>query len=163
MAKVGGPLMSMNASGRFGEMVFDKRNFVRKFTAPSNPQTVAQMLQRNTMGDLQRVLKTLGPVLRAELKEALGYRWNSVVIGELLANGGAQLSAYNTEFTAFTGPQKTDWDTADTSTPVELVAGSPLYAASSAVYDIGVRIGFAFTLTQPAAANSATVGGEWTA
>lgn len=163
MAKVTGPLMSMNASGRFGAIVFDQRGFVREFRAPANPQTENQMLQRNKLGDIQRALKNLGPVIRAELKSQFGYRWNSLIIKELLGGGGAALTAYTAEFTAFTAPQKADWDTADASIPVELVAGLPLYAAASAVFDLAARLGATVTLTLPAAANAATVGGEWTA
>jgi hypothetical protein len=163
MAKVINPLLSGSASGQIGHMMtFDKRGFVRQYVTPSNPQTVNQMLVRNTLGDLQRCLKNLGATLRAELKAQFGYRWNSVIIGELMANGNAVLSAYTAEFTAFTSPQKADWDTADASAPTELTAGVPLYAAASAIYDIGVRLGSTISLTLPAAANAATVGAEWT-
>jgi hypothetical protein len=112
---------------------------------------------------LQRSLKLLGATLRAELKSQFGYRWNSVIIGELMANGNAQLDAYTTEFNAFQAGEKTAWGTEDVSAPVTLTDGVPLYACASAIYDIGVRLGATLTLTAPAAANSATVGGEWTA
>jgi len=164
MAKVINPLLSGSASGQLGHMMtFDKRGFVRQYVVPANPQSVNQMTVRNTLGDLQRCLKNLGATLRAELKSQFGYRWNSVIIGELMANNNAVLDAYTTEFTAFSSQQKTDWDTADTSVPVELTAGVPLYSAASAIYDIGVRLGATLSLTLPAAANSATVGGEWVA
>ena len=164
MAKVILPLLSQTASGQFAHsMVFDKRNFVRAYVVPANPQTVNQMAVRNTLGDLQRSLKTLGATLRAELKSGFGPRWNSVIIGELMANNNAALDAYEAEFTAFTSQQKTDWDTADGSTPVLITAGVPLYACASAAYDIALRLGATISLTLPAAANSVTVGGEWTA
>jgi len=164
MAKVINPLLSGSASGQLGHMMtFDKRGFVRQYVVPSNPQTVNQMAVRNTLGELQRSLKLLGATLRAELKSQFGYRWNSVIIGELMANGNAALEAYSAEFTAFTGGDKTAWASADTSAPTVLADGVPLYAAASAIYDIGVRLGATLTLTQPATANSATVGGEWTA
>ena len=163
MAKVTGGLFSMTASGKFGDIVFDQRGFVRKFQKPSNPQTVNQMAQRNKLADIQGALKLMGPVIRADLKSGLGYRWNSLLIKELLSNGGAALTAYTAEFTAFTSQQKTDWDTADASIPTALAAGLPLYAVASAVYDLCARLGVDVTITQPAAGNSVTVGGEWTA
>jgi hypothetical protein len=164
MAKVINPLLSGSASGQLGHMMtFDKRGFVRQYVVPSNPQTVNQMLVRNTLGDLQRTLKLLGATLRAELKSQFGYRWNSVIIGELMANGNAVLDAYTAEFTAFTAPQKAEWAAEDALSPITLEAGSSLYACASAVYDIGVRLGSTLTLTLPAAANAATVGAEWTA
>jgi hypothetical protein len=164
MAKVINPLLSGSASGQLGGMMtFDKRGYVRQYVVPSNPQTVNQMTVRNTMGDLQRALKNLGATLRGELRTAFGYRWNSVIIGELMANGSAQLDNYLGVFMGFTNQQKTDWNTADTSTPVLLDAGFPLFACASAVVAIAQRLGAVISLTQPAAGNSATVGAEWIA
>lgn len=162
MAKVINPLLSGSASGQFGHMMtFDKRGIVRAYVVPANPNTPAQQAVRNTLGDLQRSLKLIGPTLRAQLKSQFGYRWNSVIIGELMSNGNSALEAYQVEFAAFTGPQISAWQTADTSGPVLIPDGAALYAAASAAYDIGVRMGSTLDLTQPAAANSATVGVEW--
>ena len=51
MAKVTGPLMSMDAAGAFGgTLVFGKwkgRNTVRQLVTPSNPQTAGQTTARN--------------------------------------------------------------------------------------------------------------------
>lgn len=162
MAKVINPLLSGSASGQLGHMMtFDKRGYVRQYVVPLNPQSVNQMAVRNTLGDLQRCLKLVGAVLRAELKAGFGYRWNSVIIGELMANDNAVLDAYVAEFTAFVAQDKTDWATADTSVPVLLTDGAVLYACASAVYDIALRLGVTISLTLPASANSATVGAEW--
>jgi len=163
MAKVINPLLSGQASGQIGQMMtFDRRGFVRQYVIPTNPQTVAQMTQRNTLGDLQRELKLLGTVLRAELKSGFGYRWNSVIIGELLANNGAQLGVYNAEFALFTGTDITNWETADLAVPIDLTDGAVLYACASACYDIAARLGVVLTLAEPIATNSVVVGGQWT-
>jgi len=162
MAKVINPLLSGSASGQLGHMMtFDKRGYVRQYVVPANPQTVNQMAVRNTLGDLQRSLKTLGTILRGELKSGFGPRWNSVIIGELMANDNAALDAYNVELAAFTAPQIAEWATADTATPVLLTDGQALYACASAAYDIALRLGVTLTLTLPAAANAAAVGAEW--
>jgi hypothetical protein len=162
MAKVINPLLSGSASGQLGHMMtFDKRGYVRQYVVPANPKTANQMAVRNTLGDLQRSLKTLGTVLRVELKAAFGPRWNSVIIGELMANSNAALTVYTAEFTAFIAGDKTAWDAADTSTPVVLFPGVPLYACASAAYDIALRLGAVISLTLPATANAATVGAEW--
>lgn len=164
MAKVINPLLSGVASGQLGGMMtFDKRGYVRQYVVPANPQTAAQQAQRNKLGDIQRELKLLGPTLRADLKSAFGYRWNSVIVHELLANGGAGYTMYETEFNAFIAGDQTAWASADLAIPVALTDGAVLYACASAAYDIAVRLGATITLTQPATANSATVGGEWTA
>jgi hypothetical protein len=164
MAKVINPLLSGSASGQLGHMMtFDKRGFVRQYVTPSNPQTDGQMAVRNALGDFQRSLKLLGAILRAELKSQFGYRWNSVIVGELMANDKAAYTAYLAEFNAFQAGEKTAWASADTSAPIALTDGAVLYACASAVYDIAVRLGATVSLTLPAAANSATVAGEWTA
>jgi len=162
MAKVINPLLSMSASGQFAHsMTFDKRGYVREYVIPANPQTANQMAVRNTMKDIQAELKLLGLVLRGQLKSGFGYRWNSVIIGELMANDNAALDAYVTEWNAFTAGDKTAWAAADTVVPVSVADGALLYACASACYDIALRLGATLTLTLPAAANSATVGAEW--
>lgn len=164
MAKVTAPLMSMDASGQLNQtLVFQKGGKVRIWVRPANPQTVNQMAVRNKLGDLQRALKTLGLKLRGEMKSQFGYRWNSMIIGELLANNAALLTTYETEFAAFTAGEKTAWDTADTSTPVALTPGVPLYACAKAAKAIALVLGATLTLTQPTNANAATVGAEWVA
>ncbi len=164
MAKVINPLLSGSASGQFGGMMtFDKRGIVRKYVIPANPNTTAQQNVRQTLGDLQRCLKLIGPQLRGELKSQFGYRWNSVIIGELMSNANSALDAYVAEFNAFSGPNKSAWQSADTSAPQKVADGAALYSVASAVFDIGVRLGADLDLTQPADANSATVVTEWTA
>lgn len=164
MAKVIAPLFSGSASGKVGTMmVFQKNGIARAYVVPSNPQTVAQMAQRNQLKDIQAELKLLGSTLRTELRAGFGARWNADIIGELTANGGAALDGYVTEFNAFQAGEKTDWADDDTAVPVVIADGALLYAVSSAVYDMAARLGVSVTLTQPAAANSATIAAEWVA
>jgi hypothetical protein len=162
MAKVINPLLSGSASGQLGNMMtFDKRGYVRQYVVPSNPKTVGQMAVRNVLGDIQRELKELGTVLRAELKSGFGYRWNSVIIGELMANDNAALLSYAAEYTAFSGGNKTSWEGVDPATPVVRTQGELIYVCASAAYDIALRLGVTITLTLPAEATFATTGAEW--
>lgn len=164
MAKVTAPLMSMDASGQIGKaLVFQKGGQVRQYVVPANPQTTSQMTVRNKLGDIQRALKKLGAVLRAELKSGFGARWNSMIVGELMKNDAALLTSYQTTWTAYTTQEKTDWGTADTSVPVALIDGFPLYACAKAVKAIAMVQGVTLSLTDPTNANSSTVGGEWVA
>ena len=163
MAKVINPLLSGSASGQLGHMmVFDKRGRVRQYVVPANPQTVGQMAVRNTLADIQKELKLLGTVLRVDLRAAFGPTWNSMIVGELTANGKAAYNAYVAEYALFTAPQRADWVTADNAAPTTLPDGSLLYACASAIYDMAQRMGATVTITLPGAANAATVGGEWT-
>lgn len=163
MAKLINPLLSVDASGQFGKaMVFQKGQRVRAYVIPSNPKTVNQMVVRNKLGDIQRELKLLGSVLRVELKGGFGARWNSMILKELTANAGAALTSYTAEYAAFSSGEKSAWAGADGATPVTEAKGTLLYACASAVYDMSIRLGVVLSLTQPAAANAVTVGGEWT-
>jgi hypothetical protein len=162
MAKTIGPLMSMTASGKFGNaIVFDKRGRARKYVIPANPQTANQVTQRNKIRDLQSCLKQLGAVLRAELKAGFGSTWNSMIIKELLMSDAAALDAYVVLWTAFQAGEKTAWGTADPGTYTDLTDGQGLYACASAADAIATRLGVTLTLTTPANDNGATVGAEW--
>ena len=58
MAKVNGPLLSMDASGSVaGAMTFSKwkgRNYVRQLVIPSNPDTAGQQAVRSILGTLAK-------------------------------------------------------------------------------------------------------------
>lgn len=164
MAKVTAPLLSMSASGQFGKsMVFQKNGTVREYVVPANPQTVGQMAVRDRLKEIQKELKIMGLILRGELKTGFGARWNSMIIGELMADGNASLEAYEAEFTAFQSGEKTAWASADPVNPTVIADGALLYACASAVYDMAARLGVTVTLAQPGAANAATTFSSWTA
>lgn len=154
--------MSVTASGKFGSsLVFDKRGWVRNFQKPYNPQSTNQMAVRHNLGDIQKELKTLGAVLRPQIKAALGYRWNSVIINDLMANNHAKLTALQAEFTAFQAGEKTAWATADVAVGLTGTDGECLYCVASSLYDVAFRLSGDGLITQPAHDNAATVGAEW--
>ena len=93
MAKVTGPLMSIEASGQFAEsIVFDKRGFAREYTIPSNPRTDLQQATRLAMKAAQYAAKHLNTTTRTALTSELGYRWNAGLLAEAL---GANLANWN--------------------------------------------------------------------
>lgn len=164
MAKVTNPLLSMSASGKIGDsIVFDKRGRARIYVVPSNPQTAPQMLVRNRLGDIQRELKQLGLVLRAQLKSGFGYTWNALIIKELMDNAAALLISHTAVWTAFGSSDKTAWAGQDTAVLLEIEDGAALYCVMKAAYDIGVRIGATLTLGAPIATNSVALKAEWVA
>ena len=128
MAKVTGPLMSMDASGKFaGALVFGKwkgRPTVRQLVTPANPQTTGQQASRNAvraMGAIQFVLnrttqKRAGETVtdKVELTAAApaGQAWNGFLVKSGVGAGGANYLAANAAYAALTAPQKTAWDTA---------------------------------------------------
>jgi hypothetical protein len=164
MAKTKGPLMSLEASGKFaGTIVFDKRGYARILKVPANPQTVGQMATRNMLADIQAELKALGAVARAAVKTDLGYHWNALIIGELMKNDNAVYDAYAAEFAGFIEGDQGDWESADPAVSLNGTAGEVFYAVASALYDLSIRADGDGIVTQPATANSSTVAGEWVA
>lgn len=128
MAKVTGPLMSMDASGKFADsMVFGKwkgRNVVRQYTKPSNPQTSLQTDTRNALRVLaagqtfagSTLLKRSGETTTdlVELKATApaGQAWNGWLVKSGIGAGLVNYHAAETAYAALTAPQKAAWDTA---------------------------------------------------
>lgn len=109
MAKVTGPLMSIEATGKFADsIVFDRRGFARGYTIPSNPRTEDQQATRLAMKAAQTAAKRLNTETREKLRQAYGYRWNAKLLSAAL---GANLENYNAAMTEFALiPTGTDLD-----------------------------------------------------
>lgn len=138
MAKVSGPLMSMEASGAFGgALVFGKwkgRNTVRQLVTPSNPQSAGQTESRNRVrvtGMAQRAVrlsaqKKTGQTLteKALLMAAApsGYAWNGFLTDSMIGAGGLTYDAAQTAYAVLTAPQKTAWDAAAAARVPALIA-----------------------------------------
>lgn len=128
MAKVSGPLMSMDASGKFGgALVFGKwkgRPTVRQLVTPANPQTAGQVAARNmvrTTGIAQHQVRLSAEVKSGETlteKELLmaaapsGYAWNGHLTDMMIGSGALTYAAGQAAWTALTAPQKSAWDVA---------------------------------------------------
>lgn len=137
MAKVKGPLMSMEASGSYGStLVFGRRlgaNVVRQLVKPSNPQTQGQMDARNRVrvfGALQKFVA--GTSLKLDGKTATdkeliaaltptGQRWNSYLQQVGIGSGGITYAGARAAFALLTEQEQGDWETAAAAlTPVIL-------------------------------------------
>lgn len=128
MAKVTGPLMSMDASGQFGNaLVFGKwkgRNVVRQYTTPSNPQTTLQTETRNALRVLaagqvfaaattrKRSGETTTDLVELKATAPAGQAWNGWLVKSGIGAGLVAFDAAETAYAALTAPQKTAWDTA---------------------------------------------------
>jgi hypothetical protein len=134
MAKVTGPLLSIDASGSVAEtMTFSKwvgRNYVRQRVIPANPQSAAQMLVRNIFQAMGKATKWAGLTaetadppdeLDKDAIEALApadQRWNGFEVSTMATTSGAGFIAGNAAFDALDGAEQTAWDdAADAATP----------------------------------------------
>lgn len=126
MAKVSGPLMSMDARGKFaGALVFSGwkgRPTVRQLVTPSNPQTQIQQDARNIVrvtGAAQRFANLcleMGDGRLVTDKAAIqaitpsGQAWNGYLVKMITGAGSLSYDAAVAAYTALTAPQKATWD-----------------------------------------------------
>lgn len=167
MAKVTGPLMSLDASGGFaGTLVFGKwkgRNTVRQLVIPANPQSEDQEIARNrvrVVGVAQHwanISMDVGPGRTVTDKQALiaiapaGQAWNGYLSKSMIGAGGLAYTNAEAAWTALTAPEKTAWDdAADALTPAMPdvyqtdefgVAGTPLSSGNAFfLYQYGLYV-----------------------
>lgn len=128
MAKTTGPLMSMDARGKFGgTLVFSGwkgRSTVRSLVTPANPKSVGQQAARNIVrigGAMQKFAnlethKGAGRTItdKAALVAAApaGQAWNGFLVKSLTGAGGLNYAAAEAAYAALTSGNKTTWDTA---------------------------------------------------
>ena len=126
MARVTGPLMSMEASGTIGKTLtfanWVGRQYVRRWTRPSNPQTADQMDQRNAFSVIgvgvsqankcllvnSSTTKTDEQAFRD--KTPSGMRWNGYIQKVLTGSGAAGYKAAKLAWAALSS--QADWETA---------------------------------------------------
>ncbi len=128
MAKVSGPLMSMDARGKFGgALVFSGwkgRPTVRQLVTPSNPQTQGQQDSRNSVrvggagqrfANLATIMgdsRTMTDKAAIKLITPSGQAWNGTLVKALVGAGALNYAAAETAYALLTGGNKTTWDAA---------------------------------------------------
>lgn len=109
MARVTGPLMSMEASGTIGKTLtfanWVGRQYVRRWTRPANPQTADQMEQRNAFSIIgvgvswaNKCLQINSSTTKTDEvafreKTPSGMRWNGYIQKVLTGSGAAGYKA----------------------------------------------------------------------
>lgn len=125
MARVTGPLMSMEASGTIGKTLtfasWVGRQYVRRWTRPTNPQTADQMDQRNAFSVIGVGISQANKCLQFNSstgktdeqafrdKTPSGMRWNGYIQKVLTGSGAAGYNAAKATWDALT--DKTAWET----------------------------------------------------
>jgi hypothetical protein len=86
MAKVVGSFFNMKMSGKLGEVVFDRRGFVRLKGEYHDPRTASQGDFRQTMAAAQKCAKVCGPATRQLVKEIshTSAQWRTYLIKNLI-------------------------------------------------------------------------------
>ena len=125
MARVTGPLMSMEASGTIGKSLtfanWVGRQYVRRWTRPSNPQTADQMDQRNAfsvigvgVSQANKCLQVNSSTTKTDEqairdKTPSGMRWNGYIQKVLTGSGAAGYNAAKLAWDALYN--KAAWET----------------------------------------------------
>ena len=125
MARVTGPLMSMEASGTIGKSLtfanWVGRQYVRRWTRPSNPQTADQMDQRNAFSVIGVGVSQANKCLQVNSstgktdeqafrsKTPSGMRWNGYIQKVLTGSGAAGYDAAKAAWNALS--DKSQWET----------------------------------------------------
>jgi hypothetical protein len=128
MAKVTGPLFSMDARNKFGNaLVFSGwkgRSVVRRLVTPSNPHSANQESARNRVraaGAIQHVVNLTTEKGAARLltdKDAIkaitpaGYAWNGFLTDTLVGSGAVNYAAAQAAWAALAAGEKTAWSVA---------------------------------------------------
>lgn len=128
MAKVNGPLLSLDASGTVGKVntysKWNGRNYVRLRVIPQNPQTDSQAVARSAVAGSGRATSavrsrtyptyTVGSqfFLDTLAKTPAGLAWNSYVLKWILGMNVANFLAMNTAYNALSGTYKGVYETA---------------------------------------------------
>ena len=113
MAKVKGPLYSMMVSGAIGEIVFDRRGFIRRKGNYQDAKTPVQGNFRQAMTAAQRCAGVCGPETRRQLRAVADKpaQWVPFLNKRLL---GAQRARYRQLLDIYSGEavERDRWDTA---------------------------------------------------
>lgn len=128
MAKVTGPLMSLEASGTIGNaLTFSRwvgRPYVRRYTVPSNPQTLGQEAHRNRFSAIGTITtwasrntqffgaNTKDDQALIKAKTPADQRWNGYLLSVMTSGNGAQYEAAKASWVGVSPSSKTDWETA---------------------------------------------------
>lgn len=145
MARVTGPLMSMEASGTIGKTLtfanWVGRQYVRRWTRPSNPQTADQMEQRNAfsvigvgVSQVNKCLQVNSSTTKTDEqafrdKTPSGMRWNGYIQKVLTGSGAAGYKAAKLAWGALGGGSS--WESAASSL-VPPMPSAPQYQAGGA-------------------------------
>lgn len=150
MAKVTGPLMSMDARGGFGgAIVFSAwkgRNTVRQLVVPANPKTANQVAARNMVrasGSAQKAVNgsvqiRTGQALtdKALLKLAApnGYAWNGYLTDSMIGAGALNYTAGQAAWAALAAGEKAAWSVAaDARVPAVFPAAQQIAGGGAGV------------------------------
>lgn len=151
MAKVKGPLFSLQASGSFGQLIFDRRGYVRFKGTRRDAKSRGQGNFRQALMAAQQCVKICGPSTRQLLKAAAETpsAWHLNLVKQLIGPHRATYAATLQQFNTDPAVDQSGWESAAQVAglrPVDLPyadesgasPGAQLFALASTLYGLGV-------------------------
>jgi hypothetical protein len=150
MAKVKAPFYSMEVSGALGEIVFDRRGFIRRKGRYTNPKTAKQGNARQAMAAAQRCIKLCGPQTRQQVRAVAdrASTWGPFLTRQFLGPKRVhyldRTALYHSE-----GVDQPAWEQAavevglrevniDYANDGPVSAGAQLFMLAATLYDLGI-------------------------
>lgn len=150
MAKVVGTFFNMKMSGAMGDMVFDRRGFVRLKGEHPNLNSASQGDFRQTMTAAQKCVKVCGPATRQLVKDVADNPayWMAYLVKNII---GPKRSLYLDSLSRFSDPtvDQAGWEAAaveaglrpvhlDYANEGEISPGAQLFVLASTLYSLGL-------------------------
>jgi hypothetical protein len=126
MAKVTGPLFSLDARNKLGNAIvysyWKGRNYVRRLVTPSNPQSDGQAVARTYLGSIGKnnSMIEVASVLRNQIVAVTpkDQSWSSYFGGVQAGPKGANCAAALAAYALLSSPSKAFWVTAAATIPL---------------------------------------------
>jgi hypothetical protein len=148
MAKIIGSFFNMKMSGTLGEMVFDRRGFIRLKGKQSNLYSASQGDTRQAMTVAQKCVKVCGPATRQLLRSVAEEpaRWSAYLTKNLI---GPERTLFLEALNNYPGVDQTSWEAAAAEAGLRTVTigyatvdqvspGAQLFVLASTLFSLGL-------------------------
>lgn len=151
MAKVVGTFFNMKMSGTMGDMVFDRRGFVRLKGEHTQQPSANQGDVRQTMAAAQKCAKACGPATRQLVKAVAddATHWNAYLVKNLIGSKRSLFLEGVQRYQEDASVDQAGWEAAGTAAglrPIkveyaneaEITPGAQLFLLASTLFSLGL-------------------------
>lgn len=111
MARVRGPLLSLEAKGRVGRLlVFYGRGHARGWSTQVDPKTAAQLKSRAVVGGVMEMVKYCNGLDRAWLRAHFARSWHLKLTAWLTRDALSNAQALHDEWSSWTQAERDTWE-----------------------------------------------------
>lgn len=111
MAKLHGPLLSLEAKGRVGKLlVYYNKNHARGWSTQNDPKTVAQLKSRAVVRGIMGTIKICNGLDRVALRTMYSKQWHTKFTAWLTRNGLQNAQILHDEWSALPKAARDAWE-----------------------------------------------------